>query len=188
MNNNTPLFFPATFPIIDSCNEYFLREQSVEDAESFLSYYSDPSVSRYILAEIPSTVTEAKNEVLYCRELFYAKTGIYWSLANKKTNLMIGAIGLYVRSTHTLEICYDLDKQYWRQGIMTKALSTVINYAATTMKAKELFAITMKENTASILLLEKLGFKHHQSLEASRYHKGVFYTVEKYTLPLKAKK
>src|SRR3989338_11363498 len=88
-------FYQQPFPTIDLDDQYALREQTLEDTEAFFRYYTDPEVGQYILATKPATLLEASKEVQYCRNLFYSKQGIYWTIAKKNDNRMIGAIGLY---------------------------------------------------------------------------------------------
>jgi RimJ/RimL family protein N-acetyltransferase len=53
------------------------------------------------------------------------------------------------------EVSYWIGKEYWGQGIATKALSEFLNY----IKARPLYARAAKDNIASIRVLEKCGFR-----------------------------
>ena len=183
MNNpKLEYFFSQPFPLLDYDQDYTLREQQLCDSKNFLAYYNDPCVTQFILADVPDSIEKAEEEINYCRSLFYKKTGVYWTLAQKKSNKMIGAIGYYVRSSEELEICYDLHKNFWKQGIMSKALTAVIQLAQHKMGIKCISAITLEANKASTFLLEKLGFSHDTTLPKNRYYNGKFHDVERYTL------
>ncbi|WP_251365719.1 GNAT family N-acetyltransferase [Coxiella-like endosymbiont of Rhipicephalus sanguineus] len=107
----------------------FPTEQMVKDVKAFFEYYTNPEVARYILASNPRNLAEATAEIHYCRDLFKYKRGIYWTLARKEDDYMIGAIGLYINNQHySAEICYDLSRDYWNRGIMTKVLRKVIEF------------------------------------------------------------
>ncbi|WP_244897166.1 GNAT family N-acetyltransferase [Candidatus Coxiella mudrowiae] len=56
------------------------------------------------------------------------------------------------------EICYDLSRDYWDRGIMTKALRKVIEFCFKKIAVPRIEAITLKENSASIATLKKTGF------------------------------
>ena len=174
--------YQKVFPEIDLNSTLYLREQSTEDTLNFLNYYNDPLVYRYILADIPQTEVAAKHEILYCRELFYQQKGFYWAIAEKKTNTMIGAIGLYEREHNTLEICYDLHKDYWSKGITTLAIQTVTDFAFKQRECDSIFALTTKNNTASIHVLKKNHFTFDCTLEKSRYFAGKLHDVERFIL------
>ncbi len=166
-------FYQKPFPVLDLDDRFYLREQSLEDTEAFFEYYADPDVSQYILATIPTTLADASTEINYCRNLFHQKRGIYWSIANKEDNRMVGAVGLYINNHHhRAEICYDLHKNYWRQGIVTKAIERVMDFAFRHMEVCRIEALTVKENMASIEILKKLGYQHEATLHNYRYFKN----------------
>ena len=175
--------YQQPFPTIDLDDQYFLREQTLEDTENFFRYYTDPEVGKYILASKPVTLLEASKEVQYCRNLFYSKQGIYWTIAKKSDNQMVGAIGLYMNNTHhRAEITYDLSRDYWRKGITLKAINTVVKHAFTHMNISRIEAVTRHENIASMTLLKKAGFTHEGTLKSYRYYNGKTWDIEMFAI------
>lgn len=176
-------FYHQPFPTIDLDDQLILREQSMEDTEAFFRYYTDPEVGQYILATKPATLLEASKEVQYCRNLFYSKQGIYWTIAKKSDNEMIGAVGLYMNNMHQrAEITYDLSQAYWRQGIMLKTIQAVVDYAFKHMKLVRIEAVTRSENIASMALLKKAGFIHEGSLRKYRYYNDRAWDIEMFAI------
>ena len=176
-------FYQQPFPTIDLDDQIILREQSLEDTEAFFRYYTDPEVGQYILATKPATLLEASKEVQYCRNLFYSKQGIYWTIAKKSDNQMIGAVGLYMNNMHQrAEITYDLSRDYWRQGIMLKTISAIVDYALTQMKLFRVEAVTRVENIASMELLKKAGFVHEGRLSKYRYYNNRAWDIEMFAI------
>ncbi len=174
-------FYNQAFPKLDVGSDYLLREQTSEDAAGFLSYYTDPEVVKHILATQPTNIAEALSDIQYCRNLFHQKRGIYWSLVRKADNQILGAVGIYINNQHhRAEICYDLAKPYWQQGIMTAALKQVLQFTIRYIGAYRLEALTLKENIPSIKVLEKLGFEHEGTLRNYRYFRGASHDVELY--------
>jgi [ribosomal protein S5]-alanine N-acetyltransferase len=173
----------SPFPDLTINDQYSLREQFESDAADFLAYYSDQDVCQHILADIPNTLEKAQYEIEYCRQLYYSHRGIYWAIAEIKSNRMIGAIGVYFKEKqHVAEICYDLNKQYWRKGIAYAAMCTAIDYLKSQPRFTELQALTMKQNQASNKLLEKIGFRYHTTLPSHRHFQGHWHDVELYKL------
>lgn len=171
--------YPSSFPALDVDDQIVLREQTLEDTENFFRYYTDPDVGKYILASKPATLLDASREVQYCRNLFYSKNGMYWALARKSDNAMIGAIGLYINNLHhRAEITYDLSRDYWRKGIMKKAMRIVLQYAFHTMKLSRVEAVTRHDNQASLALLKSLGFAHEGRLKNYRYFDNQSWDIE----------
>jgi len=175
------------FPVLDLDDEYILREQEISDTEAFFEYYSDPEVAQYILAKTPTSLKDAQSEVEYCRKLFKYRHGIYWTIARKSDNRMVGAIGLYINNHHHRgEISYDLHKQFWRKGIMSKAIAKVMEYMFKYAGLHRVEAITVKENTASINILKKLGFSFEGSLSNYRYFNNKPHDVEMFAITKKS--
>jgi [ribosomal protein S5]-alanine N-acetyltransferase len=170
------------FPHIRLNEKFHLREQAISDTESFLAYYNDPKVYEHILAEIPKTPQQAKDEIIYCRNLFYQQTGIYWAIAESENNTMIGAIGFYERDNNQLELCYDLHKNYWSKGITHLAIQKVLDYAREKMQRNQFFALTTKSNFASISVLKKNNFIFDKTLVKTRYFQGQLHDVERFIL------
>lgn len=176
-------FYEKAFPVLDLDDQYILREQTQEDTENFFRYYTNPEVGKYILASKPATLLEASKEIQYCRNLFYTKQGIYWAIAKKSDNQMIGAIGFYMNNTHhRAEITYDLAHEYWRQGITLKAIHAVVQYALTNMNVSRIEAVTRHENTASMELLKKAGFAHEGTLKNYRFYNGRAWDIEMFAI------
>lgn len=74
-----------------------------------------------------------------------------------KTILFTGQIAGHILSHGwfgQLEISYWIGKEYWRKGIATKALTVFLGQ----QKVRPLYARAVKDNIASIRLLEKCGF------------------------------
>jgi ribosomal-protein-alanine N-acetyltransferase len=172
--------YQKPFPTLIIDENYLLREQSDADTDAFFNYYSkDPNVTRYILATTPTSPEEALAEIQYCRNLFYHKRGLYWTLARRDNNQIIGSVGLYMNNHHhRAEICYDLAQAYWRKGIMNKALKVVIDFAFEKLGVFRIEALTLKENIASIGILLKQGFVREGTLRKYRYFKDVARDVE----------
>ena len=55
-------------------------------------------------------------------------------------------------------IGYWLGSEYYRQGLMSAALVSVVNFAVRNWKITKISAATLPENTASINLLRKFNF------------------------------
>lgn len=185
-------YSPVTkeFPVIE-LGDFILREKQESDVEDFFNYYSDSEVSRFILCQIPQDVEEARVELHYWRNVFYNNDGIYFAIALKDSNKMIGSIGLtgYNSYNSRIEISYDLDKNYWNRGIMTKAVLAVSKYAfnnfsqnlnRTPINRVEAFASV--NNIASKKLLLKCGFSLEGILRQHRFHKGEFVDVFSFSL------
>ena len=78
------------------------------------------------------------------------------------------------------ELGYVLSKDYWNKGIMTEAVSKVIEYCFKILKLNYLIATCFNYNIASKRVLEKLNFKYYKDITIeTRYN-----TKEESTLML----
>lgn len=166
------------FPIIN-INNFVLREIRESDASDYLNYYGDPKVNKFILCDIPQNFEESRKEVIYWRNIFYYGEGIYFAIADKKDDRMIGSIGLTSHNRHNsrIELSYDLAKEYWRQGIMSDAIKQTVRYGFNIMKINRIEASVAVTNLASKELLVKLGFSIDGILRQHRKHNDLYRDV-----------
>jgi len=171
------------FPIID-LGKYILRQKVPEDAEDFFAYYSDPEVNKYIISNIPETLEEARYELKYWTDIFKNNDGVYFGIARKDSNKLIGTIGLsdFNRIHNRIELSYDLAKEYWNQGIITQAMKKVIWYGFEKMKINRIEAYSLKQNSASRKVLAKCEFFLEGELRQHRYHNGVYKDIGIFSL------
>jgi len=171
------------FPTID-LGDFVLREQTLDDAEAFLEYYSDPEVSKYVVSFIPQTLEEARKEISYWIDVFNYNDGLYFAIARKSDNKMIGSVGVsgVNRNHNRIEASYDLAKEYWGQGIMTKALSEVLKYVFKELKFNRIEAFAMPNNIGSHRVLEKCGFVFEGNLRQHRFHNGKYVDIGIYSV------
>jgi [ribosomal protein S5]-alanine N-acetyltransferase len=186
---NYPLNYPLSqnkiFPEIDLGN-FYLREKRESDVADFFAYYSDPEVSKFILCEIPRDLEEGRRELNYWRNVFYQNDGIYFAIADKKNDRLIGSIGLTGFNSYQarIEISYDLNKEYWNRGIMTAAIKAVTKYAFENFCygwVNRIEAFTSSSNIPSQNLLVKCGFVFEGILRQHRFHRGQYVDVYSYS-------
>ncbi len=174
------------FPEID-LGDFLLREKQESDVEDFFNYYSNPEVHKFILCEIPQNLDEAKRELQYWRGVFYRNDGLYFAIADKATNRMIGSIGLtgYNAYHSRIEISYDLAHEYWQRGISSRAIDAVVAYCFNSLhcgRVNRIEAFTAASNIPSQNLLIKKGFTLEGILREHRFYKGGY--VDAYSFSL----
>ena len=169
------------FPEIILNREFVLREHTPADVKPFYEYYTHPEVKKYILAQQPKRQKDAAEEINYCYDLFYNGRGMFWTLARRSDNRMIGSIGLYIKSHYPEpELCFELAPQYWRRGIMSLAIKRALEFYTKVLNLPRVDALTHPDNTASQNLLKKIGFVHHGLSPKTKFYQGKMHDVEKY--------
>ena len=147
------------FPMLETSRLY-LRKITNDDANDIFEYLSDGMVTRYLGKESLSSIQEAYDIINKIEKNYSEDRSIRWGIVHKKHEKLIGTIGfdsIQIKNKRT-DIGYDINSNYWRQGLATEAINEVIRYGFTTLELNRIGAVVFPENTASLSLLEKSGF------------------------------
>ena len=156
----------SKFPILQM-KDLALRELQITDNKPFYTYLSDPMVNKYVSEEdTPKSLEAAKDELKYWASLFHNRRSVYWGIARKDTDMLIGTAGFNVWSrTHQRgEVSYDLARPHWGKGIMTRVLQAICDYGFSTMDINRIQATVATDNIGSIKVLNKVGFQKEGDL------------------------
>ena len=168
---------PPPFPVLET-ERLVLREITLDDGEFWMRNFSDPDVVELTAWEPPRDLEAAKAEILqFCTQPFRESTGIRWGIAFRGSPDLIGTLGYHqwVREgAHRARMGYDLLREHRREGIMTEAMRAAVTYGFTTMGLHRIEVLTDPINTASIRLVERLGFHREGTLRENTYFRGRF--------------
>lgn len=137
-----------------------LRQLTMDDKEFIFRHFSDPEVCRYFDQE-PFTTAEEAQELIE----WYARPDKdpwrRWGIVIKDDGMLIGTCGYHKwdRRHMRVEIGYDLYKDHWNHGYMTEALKALIDFCFDNLKVNRIEALVHPENSRSIKLLTKYGFR-----------------------------
>ncbi|WP_064971715.1 GNAT family N-acetyltransferase [Ornithinibacillus californiensis] len=122
---------------------------------------SKDDVTRYYGRESMKTIDEAEELVNHFHMLFQGGRGIRFGIVWKETQEFIGTIGIhnYSPAMKRAEIGFELHPDFWRKGILSEALASILEYCFVELGLYRVGAITFPDNLASNRLLEKAGFK-----------------------------
>lgn len=143
-----------------------LRELLPTDAEGMFELDSDSEVHKYVGKKPVTTLQQCKDVIEFIREQ-YSSNGIgRWAVIEKQSGDFVGWSGLKLmkepvnKHINFYDIGYRLIKKHWGKGYATESGIAARDYAFTTLNAKEIFAMTDVENTASRKALEKIGLHY----------------------------
>ena len=154
-----------------------LRPLTLDDANFVFQHFSDPAVTHYLLDEPPLTDYEqAKALIEFYLEPEHESYN-RWGIVLKAASRLIGTCGFrrWDRRNFRAEIGYDLGQAYWGQGIMTEALRAAIRFGFEQMELNRIEAVIYVENSRSIRLLQRLGFRQEGLLRNYHYLNSQFY-------------
>jgi [ribosomal protein S5]-alanine N-acetyltransferase len=152
----------GSFPRIE-LNRVKLREVRNEDAPAYFEYIMHPEVAKFVPVDCWQTSVEsAEIHLKYWRNNFIHESGICWTLADIKTDKMIGSVTLtrLMPIQRKATLSYDLNYDYWGQGLMTEALEAVMKFCDKNLDLLRVYACAAVTNERSRKLLYHLGFKH----------------------------
>jgi len=100
---------------------------------------------------------------------------VRWAICRREdTDRVVGTCGynLWVQTSRRGLLGFDLARDCWRQGIMTEALTAVLQFGFGAMSLNRAEAIVLVANEASHGLLTRLGFQREGILREYEYLKG----------------
>ncbi|AWD33382.1 putative alanine acetyltransferase [Candidatus Fokinia solitaria] len=174
----------AEFPTIE-IGEIVLRELSTSDYKRYYEIYTDPRVAMKLSDEdMPKSERDAMLSVIYWRDLFHRSLSVFWGITIKETDFLIGTIGFFDYNVYSrkAEICYDLDPNYWRRGIMKRAIIEVLNFGFNVMDLYRISAKTLHDNQPSLNLLHDVGFQEEGVMRGYRLIRGGFPDIKMLSL------
>lgn len=160
-------YFFNNFPVLD-LGDIILREIEISDAPDYFDYMSRKEMESFLTKDnMPESLEKAVEEVKYWGSLFPSKRSIYWAIALKDTNKMIGTAGFNVISfpNSRAELSYDLSPDYWGKGVMLKSIKGILTFSDQSLEIVRVQATVITDNERSIKVLERCGFKKEGILE-----------------------
>ncbi len=171
------------FPVLKT-NRLTLDKLSKEDSYSIFELFSNNSVVKYYDLEAFTEHSQANNLIELFNARFDKNLGIRWAIRLKETNQLIGTCGFNTWSPkmQNAVIGYDLLPKFWGNGYTTEAVHRIIKSAFIgELPCGELNRIqgdTVPGNSASELLLLKVGFKEEGIRRQSGYWKNQFHDLK----------
>lgn len=161
-----------------------LRRLSMRDAQDIYDYGCDPQVARHVLWDAYANVAEARSYLRFMLRKYRMGEPASWGIELKKSGKIIGTIGfMWIQQENAAaEAGYSLSRMYWNQGIMTEALSALIDHGFRTLNLNRIEAQHETDNPASGAVMRKCGMRHEGTLRQRMLNKGKYVDVELYAI------
>ena len=174
----------TAFPTLQT-RRLLLRQIGPGDAAAVFHLFADAEVTRYYDLDTFTEQSQAAELIEHFQRRFDHQVGMRWGLALAETPTeLIGTCGynIWVQSARRGLLGYDLTREHWRRGLMSEALTAILEFGFERMLLNRVEALTFPQNVASKHLLGKLGFKKEGLLRAYEYIKGVPQDMNIYAL------
>ncbi len=138
-----------------------LREFTLNDTKFIVELLNSPGWLQFIGDKNVKTEDQAKNYLENEPIKSYLENGYGLSLVERKgDNKAIGMCGIINRSDLDYpDIGFAFLSEFNGKGYAFEIASATMNYAKDKLNISKILAITLAENSKSILLLEKIGLK-----------------------------
>ena len=142
-----------------------LRPLTLDDSDFILELLNTEGWIKYIGDRNIKTNEQARNYLENGPLKSYQTNGFGLSLVQLKTNnKSIGMCGLIKRDyLDHVDIGFAFLPDYTGMGYAYEVAKRTIQYAINELQKENILAITLPENSSSIKLLEKIGFKYDKN-------------------------
>lgn len=142
-----------------------LRAFESEDLQSLYAYCSEPDTGIHADKKPHESIEESRqllNQLM--------QEDLTWAICDKVSGKNIGAV--WLREDHRRRrdksrcrvLGYLLDKEHWGQGLMTEAVSCVVDYAFKDLQLELISTYRFSYNRRSGRVMDKTGFVYEGTL------------------------
>lgn len=169
------LNFNDPFPVLET-DRLVLRQVRNNDRQEMFQIRSNRETMQYIPRPLANTVDDADKLIEMINGFVERNERINWAITEKGVDKLLGVIG-YVsmnEGAHRSEVGYVMHQGHLRKGFAKEALQAVLAYGFDVMNLHSVEAIIRPENTASIRLVESLGFVREAYFRDYVFHEGKY--------------
>lgn len=136
-----------------------VREITPGDVDRLYEIYADPQITEFM----EDLYENREDEMAYTKDYIRCHYGFYdfgmWIVTDKETGLIIGRAGFDMRQGYEIpELGFMICREFQKRGYATEVCKALLAYGKAQLGFKEVGSFTNPANTASVCLLEKLGF------------------------------
>lgn len=163
-------------PVITT-ERLILKPMELLDAPAMFEIKSDKEVTAKYGRESHKDMQQTTEWIKLILDNYTEKSSLAWTIFLKKSEKGIGSVILWNLDLDSQvgEIGYELHRDCWRHGFMFEALGAMTDWAILDMGLNRVEACPLKENAASIAVLEKLGFKFEGNLKERIYFRNRYW-------------
>jgi RimJ/RimL family protein N-acetyltransferase len=154
--------------------EFILRPWNEADLESLVENANNLSIAKFMTDGFPHPYAAENGKAFIA---FATKDDPVHIFAIDIEGKGVGGIGIHPQQDilrKNAELGYWLGEKYWGNGILTRAIPQVLEFAFTTYDINRVFARPFGTNVASQRVLEKTGFSLEATLEKTVFKNGEF--------------
>ncbi len=150
----------AGFPAL-STRRLRLRRVERRDASGLHACFGDPVAMRYWDFPACGTIAETERVLKWLAKTTSPYDHLAWAITEGSSDACIGMVCYHHREARNrrLEVGYIVAPQHQRRGLGTEAVGALVEYCVGKLGVHRVQALIYPENTASIRLVARLGFR-----------------------------
>lgn len=155
--------------------DFILRKWKKEDVTELVVAANNPKIAANLRNTFPHPYLPQDAE-WYVNDCISKEGKNQLTRAIVMNGIVIGSIGVFVKEDvyeKSAELGYWLSENYWRQGIMTRAVQMICKEAFAAFDIVRIFAEPFEHNTGSRGVLEKAGFTYEGTMRSGVYKNGM---------------
>lgn len=158
-----------------------LRPITIDDASAMHGYKSDPDAVRYVpYAPLERAEVERRIATTWSTTRFTQQgDAVCLAVEERETGRLLGDVVLFWRSEldRAGEVGYIFDPDVAGQGFATEAVAALLALGFDELGLHRVSARIDERNTASVRVVERLGFRHEARLVESEWFKDGWATM-----------
>lgn len=156
-----------------------LRTLTEFDSYEVLGIRSHPVINQFLHRDSPKNTFEALDFILNIQRKSANGEIFFLGIALQNKPELIGTICLWNFSgdRKTAELGYELLPEYHGKGIMSEAVTFILNYGFEDLNVSKIEAFTNKNNLNSIQLLQKFNFALNVNRKDEKYPENLIFEL-----------
>ena len=156
-----------------------LRTLTEFDSFEVLGIRSHPVINQFLHRDSPKNTFEALDFILNIQRKSANGEIFFLGIALQNKPELIGTICLWNFSgdRKTAELGYELLPEYHGKGIMSEAVTFILNFGFEDLNVSKIEAFTNKNNLNSIQLLQKFNFALNVNRKDEKYPENLIFEL-----------
>jgi ribosomal-protein-alanine N-acetyltransferase len=138
----------------------------------FDDYATDPDVAKYMTWGSHRALDETLEFLDRCERVWLDGSAYPWTLWLKSSGEFLGMCEIRVRG-HAVDLGYALSRRWWRQGLMSEAVQSLVQWALSEPDIVRVWAVCDVDNPRSARVLERVGMQREGILRRWSKHPNI---------------
>lgn len=168
-----------------STERLLIRPIKESDAKDIFDYASNPVITKFLCWDAHKDLADTKKFIQTVLINYAYNKPAPWGVIYKENNKLIGTIGFDNKwdiENKCAELGYALSQEYWNKGLMTEAVTALLNYIFQNTDINRIEALIDVENIASQKICKKVGMEYEGTLRKDIKLKEEFKDMQMYSI------